>query len=120
MIRRPPRSTRTDTLLPYTTLFRSARPIGIRSHDVEPIAARRCDRARGRDTSVTERYFSGGQDFGNFEFLGPRRAHQRGELGLHVAFQDRKSVVSGKSVSVRVDLGVRRLMKKKKNLSTRH
>src|SRR3546814_4668265 len=26
MIRRPPRSTRTDTLLPYTTLFRSMRP----------------------------------------------------------------------------------------------
>src|SRR3546814_2682293 len=30
MIRRPPRSTRTDTLFPYTTLFRSA---GRRSHD---------------------------------------------------------------------------------------
>src|SRR3546814_2271513 len=29
MIRRPPRSTRTDTLFPYTTLFRSER----RSHD---------------------------------------------------------------------------------------
>src|SRR3546814_5339254 len=27
MIRRPPRSTRTDTLFPYTTLFRSLRPI---------------------------------------------------------------------------------------------
>src|SRR3546814_8879779 len=26
MIRRPPRSTRTDTLFPYTTLFRSHRP----------------------------------------------------------------------------------------------
>src|SRR3546814_12751288 len=26
MIRRPPRSTRTDTLFPYTTLFRSATP----------------------------------------------------------------------------------------------
>src|SRR3546814_5450552 len=26
MIRRPPRSTRTDTLFPYTTLFRSADP----------------------------------------------------------------------------------------------
>src|SRR6056297_3973927 len=26
MIRRPPRSTRTDTLFPYTTLFRSAPP----------------------------------------------------------------------------------------------
>src|SRR3546814_20474895 len=27
MIRRPPRSTRTDTPFPYTTLFRSAQPI---------------------------------------------------------------------------------------------
>src|SRR3546814_11713859 len=27
MIRRPPRSTRTDTLFPYTTLFRSARHV---------------------------------------------------------------------------------------------
>src|SRR3546814_7071544 len=26
MVRRPPRSTRTDTLFPYTTLFRSAQP----------------------------------------------------------------------------------------------
>src|SRR3546814_15604526 len=30
---------------------------------------------------------------------------------------DRKSVVSGKSVSVRVDLGGRRILKKKKNIS---
>src|SRR3546814_1538372 len=28
MIRRPPRSTRTDTLFPYTTLFRSAEAVG--------------------------------------------------------------------------------------------
>src|SRR3546814_3372458 len=27
MIRRPPRSTRTDTLFPYTTLFRSSHPV---------------------------------------------------------------------------------------------
>src|SRR3546814_1099784 len=27
MLRRPPRSTRTDTLFPYTTLFRSSRPL---------------------------------------------------------------------------------------------
>src|SRR3546814_5103873 len=38
MIRRPPRSTRTDTLFPYTTLFRSAvalghRPVGLVSRD---------------------------------------------------------------------------------------
>src|SRR3546814_1017452 len=33
MIRRPPRSTRTDTLFPYTTLFRSARWAGRSSPD---------------------------------------------------------------------------------------
>src|SRR3546814_8542969 len=32
MIRRPPRSTRTDTLFPYTTLFRSDRPARERAH----------------------------------------------------------------------------------------
>src|SRR3546814_4511636 len=31
MIRRPPRSTRTDTLFPYTTLFRSRRSAGQRN-----------------------------------------------------------------------------------------
>src|SRR3546814_6150497 len=31
MIRRPPRSTRTDTLFPYTTLFRSHRSVKIRA-----------------------------------------------------------------------------------------
>src|SRR3546814_3549803 len=29
MIRRPPRSTRTDTLFPYTTLFRSSSILGV-------------------------------------------------------------------------------------------
>src|SRR3546814_5953149 len=32
MIRRPPRSTRTDTLFPYTTLFRSDRNIDLVAH----------------------------------------------------------------------------------------
>src|SRR3546814_13372868 len=31
MIRRPPRSTRTDTLFPYTTLFRSRPVIGLQT-----------------------------------------------------------------------------------------
>src|SRR3546814_20554599 len=31
MIRRPPRSTRTDTLFPYTTLFRSQHPLRARA-----------------------------------------------------------------------------------------
>src|SRR3546814_19911492 len=37
MIRRPPRSTRTDTLFPYTTLFRSA--VGL-ARNAEPQIAR--------------------------------------------------------------------------------
>src|SRR3546814_9458545 len=34
MIRRPPRSTRTDTLFPYTTLFRSEPEVGVRQEGV--------------------------------------------------------------------------------------
>src|SRR3546814_6810168 len=34
MIRRPPRSTRTDTLFPYTTLFRSVRRVDARAAQV--------------------------------------------------------------------------------------
>src|SRR3546814_3352201 len=44
MIRRPPRSTRTDTLFPYTTLFRSA-DAGDRARDLQPSAG---DRGMGR------------------------------------------------------------------------
>src|SRR3546814_3437876 len=49
-----------------------------------------------------------------------RRPSPQGEGGrleyLVVRHSDRKSVVSGKSVSVRVDLGGRRIIKKKKGL----
>src|SRR3546814_9441016 len=38
MIRRPPRSTRTDTLVPYTTLFRSTRRHRYRNDGAEPVA----------------------------------------------------------------------------------
>src|SRR3546814_21066293 len=37
MIRRPPRSTRTDTLFPYTTLFRSRLDLGDRRCPVEAL-----------------------------------------------------------------------------------
>src|SRR3546814_15824391 len=36
MIRRPPRSTRTDTLFPYTTLFRSFLRVPFRVHAGDP------------------------------------------------------------------------------------
>src|SRR3546814_8091053 len=45
MIRRPPRSTRTDTLFPYTTLFRSARD-ECRAAGPQRAFDRLCDRFR--------------------------------------------------------------------------
>src|SRR3546814_2932190 len=54
MIRRPPRSTRTDTLFPYTTLFRSCRPRGERlfsgaaPHQAAPAGLWRTGRPHGR------------------------------------------------------------------------
>src|SRR3546814_3081247 len=38
MIRRPPRSTRTDTLFPYPTLFRSLRPRSVRVAAFTPLS----------------------------------------------------------------------------------
>src|SRR3546814_14797599 len=50
MIRRPPRSTRTDTLLPYTTLFRSVRAVGI---DIDPQRIAEAE-ANARKAGVTD------------------------------------------------------------------
>src|SRR3546814_2025111 len=49
MIRRPPRSTRTDTLFPYTTLFRSPRALRVRPRRrvLRPLPPRSCG-CRGR------------------------------------------------------------------------
>src|SRR3546814_17152660 len=46
MIRRPPRSTRTDTLFPYTTLFRSEAGLLVEQELVDRMAARQ-RRAQG-------------------------------------------------------------------------
>src|SRR3546814_6846771 len=44
MIRRPPRSTRTDTLFPYTTLFRS--PLSLSLRDKRTVSGRAAAEAR--------------------------------------------------------------------------
>src|SRR3546814_1961206 len=51
MMRRPPRSTRTDTLFPYTTLFRSADPPGRDRAD----RGRRAQRRRGLAVEAADR-----------------------------------------------------------------
>src|SRR3546814_4541922 len=62
MIRRPPRSTRTDTLFPYTTLFRSEQFIARRHGDVALCMRRqlRMKRAR-RATGGARRAFVFGE-----------------------------------------------------------
>src|SRR3546814_5803241 len=57
MIRRPPRSTRTDTLFPYTTLFRSA------------LAFDRCQ-ARGLEHGLHTQRCGPGDAFGDLACLG--------------------------------------------------
>src|SRR3546814_7852971 len=51
MIRRPPRSTRTDTLFPYTTLFRS--PVATRSR--APAKTSKAPATRFRTAPTTDR-----------------------------------------------------------------
>src|SRR3546814_19219262 len=52
MIRRPPRSTRTDTLFPYTTLFRSCSDIHASSAcQIPPLA--KVARENGREIGIT-------------------------------------------------------------------
>src|SRR3546814_4199905 len=67
MIRRPPRSTRTDTLFPYTTLFRSADPaFRIRSPaaagDGLRLHGRRDGRAAGGKEDSQPREAADGED----------------------------------------------------------
>src|SRR3546814_19766264 len=49
MTRRPPRSTRTDTLFPYTTLFRSEERLEIGVHHRVPVGLGEIDRVGAAD-----------------------------------------------------------------------
>src|SRR3546814_21059991 len=124
MTRRPPRSTRTDTLFPYTTLFRSAafpgkfRRAALCAHIARQVAEaaattaaleieiavlaplpefllNRVLRARSR---FGRRNLRGGPHFGKQIALA---AHAN-LLRMQMLTQDSKRVVSGKRVSVRL------------------
>src|SRR3546814_19794687 len=103
MRRRPPRSTRTDALFPYTTRFRS----------LAWVAAGRFDGFWESDLGHWD--VAAGlllvKEAGGFvtDYRGGDRAIARNEF-----IADRKSVVSGKRVSVRVDPGCRRTIKNNK------
>src|SRR3546814_17970086 len=113
MLRRPPRSTRTDTLFPYTTLFRSSRLSwrhGCLYGGEDAVVPRGGRRGRHRRDLERRSVVAGGRA----RSKGARSADHDG--GCAWRGPDRKSVVSGKSVSVRVDLGGRRIIKKKNKI----
>src|SRR3546814_15901657 len=122
MIRRPPRSTRTDTLFPYTTLFRSegeveARNPGIAAGDDTAIGDLRQE-AEKLDKGKRRR--QGQQPAGTMAKAANRKRRQKSRqkrqeqtkqsrcrlfgpsFSRWLALADRKRVVKGQSVCVRV------------------
>src|SRR3546814_19816459 len=142
MIRRPPRSTRTDTLFPYTTLFRSASQGAqvvliqelfetpyfccdqkdsyfalAQPAEGNPLLARMAALAAELNVVLPVSFFERANN-AHYNSLAMIDADGR-RLGVYrksnIPDGDRKSVVSGKRESVRVDLGGRRIIKKKNN-----
>src|SRR3546814_13440253 len=133
MIRRPPISTRTDTLFPYTTLFRSCpRRPGDRLCRLDRAVDGTAPPFRGAQEQspdqpalVLDRVGDAIERQGAARVQGACRVAARGDAGVVEQArarrrphsprpQDRKSVVKGKSVSGRVALGGSRIIKKKK------
>src|SRR3546814_539427 len=85
MIRRPPRSTRTDTLFPYTTLFRSVR-IDLTSAVMGPFATQILAQM-GADVIKVE-----GPEGDDMRRVGPMRNEDMGALFLP-ANHGKRSVV---------------------------
>src|SRR3546814_12096437 len=131
MIRRPPRSTRTDTLFPYTTLFRSSReadrcraPVLVSGNRAPE--GRRPDPQRPRTTCFGRNRLRPCCDAGRFRCCPRSAGNRRETVPFRQTFPrrwargqaDRESVVEGKGVSVGVDHGGRRIIKKKKKRKT--
>src|SRR3546814_15652331 len=136
MIRRPPRATRTDTLFPYTTLFRSSPVVETAFYDVNvgggnAFLTLKKDREissvdweRGLqpklaaipDARVSFQSQSGSFSGRDITFIiggDDPVALERHANRIVEELKDRKSVGEGKSVSVRVDFVGCRLIKNK-------
>src|SRR3546814_20285781 len=92
MIRRPPRYTRTDTLFPYTTLFRSLGDMlggGVGFEEIFAVGVAADHIAVMVDDAVPEE--GGGGRLCRFarQFVDPRETDQLGHLGVGVEV-DRK------------------------------
>src|SRR3546814_20633841 len=86
MIRRPPRSTRTDTLFPYTTLFRSDTARAIRERGAEPVVVPAIDIVPPPDVEAFEQHLD---NLGLYDVVAFTSAN--GVERTMDALQDRKS-----------------------------
>src|SRR3546814_12776773 len=122
MIRRPPISTRTDTLFPYTTLFRAERFVSLRARFSDGFRAHKpAPRIIiASDISDLHSSLSGGKpnretanaDAKNNHERCTARCPDRATAQRHL---DRMRVEKRQSVAVRLEYGVRRSNHKKKN-----
>src|SRR3546814_15715315 len=131
MIRRPPRSTRTDTLFPYTTLFRSERfpcrgPCRRTCRSRPPLD--RSPACSSRERGPVDHFRRGrhGSRRSMLELRGSSKHHCRGDSKrcrrprAKARSSDRKYVGSGKGGTVRVDVGGRRVIQKKTTTIYKH
>src|SRR3546814_4908076 len=114
MIRRPPRSTRTDTLFPYTTLFRSPRARQGPPQDQDDrrrgLRTRREHRAHPRQGGLPERPHA----------AHPVRARDRGGPQAPAADHRSEEHTSELQSLMRISYAVFCLKKKKRTKSKRH
>src|SRR3546814_11267357 len=101
MIRRPPRSTRTDTLFPYTTLFRSVSRQG--SVDCRHVVVwRDADLGAGETCRVDQR----GVDVrvGDHEDLAVRQCGHDREVRVIAGGEDQAGLVTGEGGKLALEL----------------
>src|SRR3546814_6047982 len=118
MIRRPPRSTRTDTLFPYTTLFRSrllaaVRPAAIaEAQGMAKLAV--ADRRRIVDRDVLQVAVEVGQRDEHLQRLAGRHQRGAGLLGVAHGIERSEEHTSELQSLMRISYDVFCLKKKKK------
>src|SRR3546814_2250995 len=105
MIRRPPRSTRTDTLFPYTTLFRSV------PGDVQHGQRRRVKGVVISSRDMAQLPHIGGEIFA----VPPGSADQESPIGQMLCRQRSEEHTSELQSLMRISYAVFCLKKKKKN-----
>src|SRR3546814_3183469 len=106
MIRRPPRSTRTDTLFPYTTLFRSSGFFGL-------TIAERAAAAGRKVTVIDRRHHIGGNAYSEDEPETGIEVHRYGAHLFHTSNRSEEHTSELQSL-MRISYAVFCLKKKKK------